>query len=138
MKIALVCFALLIAIFTSTVCAEIRIIAHRSVLLNVIKKGEVTNIFLGKTTHWENGDKIVPVILRSGPAHEAFLKDVVGKTSAQFSTYWKQYAFWGKGREPKSFDNEADLVKYVSETRGAVGYADESAVNRNVKVLTAE
>jgi len=95
-------------------------------------------IFLGKKTVWDNGEKIVPVILRSGASHEAFLKDVVEKTSAQFSTYWKQYAFWGKGKEPKSFDSESDLVKYVSETKGAVGYADDAALSSSVKVLIIE
>jgi len=125
-------------IFASSACAEVRIIAHPAVSPDTIKKADAVMIFLGKKTVWDNGEKIVPVILRSGASHEAFLKDVVEKTSAQFSTYWKQYAFWGKGKEPKSFDSEADLVKYVSETKWAVGYADDAALSSSVKVLIIE
>lgn len=128
----------IVLIFASSAWAEVRIIAHPAVSPNTMKKADAAMIFLGKKTAWDNGEKIVPVILRSGATHETFLKDVVEKTSAQFSTYWKQMAFWGKGREPKSFDTEADLVKYVSETKGAVGYADKTAINSSVRVLIIE
>lgn len=118
--------------------AEVRIIAHPSVPLNSIRKAEVAKIFLGKTIFWNNGDKIIPVILRSGAAHEIFLKQYLEKTPSQFSMYWKQIVFTGKGVELKSFDTESDLVKFVSETQDAVGYADDSSVSSNVKFLSVE
>lgn len=117
--------------------AEVRIIAHSSVPPISIRKAEVAKIFLGKTTFWDNGDKIVPVILRSGAVHENFLKQYIEKTTSQFTMYWKQVVFTGKGVELKSFDTESDLVKFVSETRGAVGYA-ENPQPGNVKILVIE
>ena len=105
--------------------------------MNSIRKAEVAKVFLGKTIFWDNGDKIIPVILRSGAVHENFLKQYIEKTTSQFTMYWKQVVFTGKGVELKSFDTESDLVKFVSETRGSVGYA-ENPQPGNVKILVIE
>ncbi len=117
--------------------SEVRIIANPSVTSSSIRKADAAKIFLGKTTFWDNGDKIIPVILRSGEVHENFLKQYIEKTPSQFTMYWKQIVFSGKGLELKSFDSESDLVKFVSETGGAVGYA-ENPPHGSVKILVVE
>lgn len=136
-KVLILCIVLMTA--SAAYGADIKIIANSSTPATIIKKAEAAKIFLGKKTFWDNGDKIMPAVLRSGDAHETFLKQIVEKTSSQFSTYWKQIIFTGKGVEPKSFDTEADMLRFVSETKGAVGYVvGNMPLIGDIKILTVE
>ena len=130
--------ALVLLVSLPVLAGDVVVIANKNVAENALDKGAAERIFLGKKTTWENGDKIVPVTLDGGDAHADFLKSCVGKTPSQFSAYWKQQIFTGKGTPPRSFKNEADLVKYVSETPGAVGYVSSGASVENVKVIKIE
>jgi len=98
------------------------IITNLNVKENKLTKKEVENIFLGKQTKWENGKKITFFTLKSSNTHKAFLKEYIGKTSSQYKTFWKKQIFTGKGKAPKSFTSEKDLINYISSTKGAVGY----------------
>lgn len=88
---------------------------------------EMQDVFLGKKTTWSNGSAIVPVVLSGGDVHGQFLSTIVNKTESQFSIYWKKLAFSGKAVEPKSMASEADLLKFVGTTKGAVGYVSATA-----------
>jgi len=42
----------------------------------------------------------------------------------QYRNYGRHMVFNGKGAKPTSFDTEGDLIRYISETEGAIGYID--------------
>ena len=45
--------------------------------------------------------------------------------------------FNGMGRMPKSFKNEADVISYVSETEGAIGFVSPKGADAaGVKIIT--
>ena len=92
-------------------------------------------IYLGKKSKWDNGASITAVTLSGGGVHDAFLDQYIKKTSAQFDTYWKQMIFSGKGVPPKSFASEKELIDFVSQTAGAIGYVDSTTPMENVKVI---
>lgn len=92
-------------------------------------------IYLGKKTRWEGGLNIVPVMLKDGDVHEAFVEELLDRSVAKFEIYWKQAIFTGKGIPPHAFDDEAALMAYVAETPGAVGYVSRDAELRGVKEL---
>ena len=83
---------------------------------------ELKNVFLGNTSSLSDGSKVEPVLAESGAAHDEFLKDVVGKSAPALKNHLKTLVFTGKGSMPKSFASEADIVKYVAKTPGAIGY----------------
>jgi ABC-type phosphate transport system substrate-binding protein len=112
------------------------IIAHPSVRESTLDEHTVRDIFLGKITKWKNGKRIIVRVLRSGPVHDEFLKRKVGKNARQFSTYWKKAVFTGTGMPHKSFASEADMVKFVSSTPGAIGYIDSATLHPECKVIS--
>lgn len=114
------------------------LIANQSVEQTSIKISEIQRVFLGKSSSFANGQKIVPVTLESGEVHEAFLKKCVKKSSSQYSTFWKQAIFTGQGIPPKSFASEDELLNYVAQTPGAIGYVSAKTSPSNVKVLEVE
>ena len=118
--------------------AGIVIIANSSVQESSIDAGSIQKIFLGKKSTWSDGSKVIPVMLQSGATREAFLKDFVQKSESDFKTFWMQNIFAGKGTPPKNFNTEAELVKFVQDTPGAVGFVAAGTATGNTKTLAVK
>jgi len=140
--LAVFCVVIFImSIFTCVAHADgeqVLVIVNNSVSQADISAKDLGSIFLGKKNSWDGGQKAVPVTLESGAAHEAFLKLYVKKNGSQFSTFWKQAVFTGQGIPPKSVSSEEEVVKFVSENPGAVGYILPSTPHDGVKILAVK
>ncbi|MBW1898141.1 MAG: hypothetical protein JRI61_03685, partial [Deltaproteobacteria bacterium] len=106
---------------STTSFAEVLIIANKNVSEDSISKEGVKKIFLGKTVKWDDKSSISFVVLKSD-VHKAFLKEYIKRSSSQYTNHFKMMVFTGKGRKPRAFDTEKDLIRYVAATEGAVGY----------------
>ena len=111
------------------------VVANSSAPVASIAPDDLRDIFLGTQHSLSNGSKVTPVLLKSGPTHELFLKSYLGKSVEGFRTWWLQLVFTGQGLLPKTFVSEAELVEYVGRTRGAVGYATRASVRGSVKCI---
>jgi len=131
-----VCLALVLflCLSASAIAGEL-VIVNSSVSVTALDPDALKNIYLGNKSQWSDGTRIIPVMLERGPAHESFIKNVVKKSLAQFSSYWQQAIFTGKGQPPQSFASEAELVSYVAKTKGAIGYIGPSTAHEGVKVI---
>ena len=114
---------------------DVLVIANSSVEVDSVSSKFLKKVYLGKSKKWEDGEKLVPVSLKKGEVHTNFIKEVVKKSISQFNTYWKKKIFTGKGTPPKSFDTEAELVKYIKNTPGSLGYISSTTPHDGVKVL---
>lgn len=128
-----VLIGILILLVSTAALAESIMIVNEASPVSEISSSDAAKIFLGKKKNWENGDKIIPATLGQGAVHEDFLKTVVKKTPAQFSTYWKKIVFTGRGQAPKMFTSEKDLAAFVAETPGATGYIDKATPHPGAK-----
>lgn len=135
-KTSILTLALLLTIVMTAQAGSLTVIANKGVSVSSLSRGDVQNIFLGKTVLWPDGKKMNPAVLKSGAAHESFLNDLLGKNAGQFDTFWKQAVFTGKGRPPKAVGSEAEMVQYVGATDGAVGYINADTAHAEVKVIT--
>ena len=124
----------MLCLTSTTSFAEVLIIANNNVSEDSISKDAVKDIFLGKTVKWSDKSNISFVILKND-VHKAFLKEYIKRSSSQYGNYWKKMVFTGKGREPREFDTEKELVQYVAETEGAIGYVSQGAERKNVKTI---
>jgi len=134
----IICLILTVFFCCTVVVAEPLLIANPSVGDTSLKRSDVQLVFLGKKKKWENGDKIYVVTLKKGPLHEAFLKAHVNKTPARFLSYWKIAIVTGTGIPPKTFESEQELMGYVADKKGAVGYISSSTEPEGVKTLSIE
>ena len=114
---------------------DLIVIANKNVTVSSVTRAELQNIFLGKTGKWPDGKKIKPAVLKEGSTHKKFLNDLLGMSTSQFDSYWKQVIFTGKGRPPKTSDSEEEMVQFVSATDDAVGYIDSGTANADVKKI---
>jgi ABC-type phosphate transport system substrate-binding protein len=126
----LICGALWAAVPVSA--ADVQVIAHPAVPAE-LAAADVKDIFLGaKTTV---GGAAVEPVLSSAATHEAFLKTYVGKSDQGFRNHLKSLVFTGKGSMPKSFASDAEVIKYVASTKGAIGYVTAGADAAGVKKI---
>ncbi|HUI79112.1 MAG TPA: hypothetical protein VLY24_14405 [Bryobacteraceae bacterium] len=120
---------------TSVRAAEIKVIANSSIGTSSVSAEELKGVFLATKTSLSDGSHVEPVLLKSGAAHEAFVKQYLGKTDAALETYYRSLVFTGKGSMPKALASDAEVVGYVAKTKGAIGYVSAGASTEGVKAL---
>jgi hypothetical protein len=126
--------ALTIGAVTAT-AADIKVIANSSVGATSVSSDELKGVFLATKSSLSDGSHVEPVLLKSGAAHEAFLKDYVGKSDSALETYYRSLVFTGKGSMPKAFGTDSEVVAFVEKTKGAIGYVAAGTSTGGAKVL---
>ena len=119
----------------SAFAADVKVIANSSVGASSLSMDELKGVFLATKSSLSDGSHVEPVLEKGGPAHEAFLKEYVGKTDSAFETYYRSLVFTGKASMPKTTASDADMVAYVAKTKGAIGYVSAGAATAGVKTL---
>ena len=69
------------------------------------------------------------------PVRQRFTLEIYGKQVIAISAYWQQMIFSGKGVPPPEKSTDADVVAYVRDTPGAIGYVWAGADTSSVKVV---
>jgi TonB family protein len=124
-------------IFTAlnAVAGDVKVIANPSLKVDTISTGELRSIFLLQWKALQDGSPVQPVLQKSGAAHEGFLKQYLNRDSEEIHIYYQGLVFTGKGSMPKELNSDAEVVAYVGQTKGAIGYVSSSANTDGVKVL---
>jgi hypothetical protein len=115
--------------------ADMKIIANPSVAAVSISVDELKGVFLVTKTSLSDGSHVEPVLEKGGPLHDAFIKEYLGKTDSALQTYYRSLVFTGKGAMPKILGTDSDVIAYVANTKGAIGYVSAGASATGVKVL---
>jgi hypothetical protein len=115
--------------------SDIKVIAHFSTTVSQVSTDELRGVFLETKISLADGSHVEPVLLKSGDIHDAFVKRYTGKTAAGLANYYRSLVFTGKGAMPKMFASDAEVVAYVKNTKGAIGYVSAGANTEGVKVL---
>lgn len=97
--------------------------------------GSLKLIYLRKQLFWPNGKRIAPVNLRSeNPLRIQFSLAVLGNLPKQQIEYWNGLYFNGI-QPPHSVNSEEAVIRFVTDTKGAIGYVNACAVDERVKAL---
>jgi ABC-type phosphate transport system substrate-binding protein len=134
MKRLLLVLTLTAAIAPSVFAAGVQVIANPSISASDVSADDLKDIFLG-AKNAVGGSAVEPVLAQSGEAHDAFLKTYLGKSDQALRSHFKSLVFTGKGSQPKAFASDAEIVKYVASTKGAIGYISAGADAAGAKKL---
>jgi ABC-type phosphate transport system substrate-binding protein len=127
--------ALLVGLGLPAATSDVKVIANLSVKVSHVSADELKGIFLATKTSLADGSHVEPVLMKPGGVHEASVQQYTGKTAAALETYYRSLVFTGKGAMPKMLASEAEMVEYVANTKGAVGYVSAGASTDGVKIL---
>ena len=92
-----------------------------------ITKAQITNIFLGNSTKWNNGQKALPIDQpKSTTPGKAFLAKIVGMSEADYKKIWVEKMLSGQAEPLPVKPSDEEIIKFVKENPGAVGYIDNA------------
>jgi ABC-type phosphate transport system substrate-binding protein len=102
-----------------------------------LSKGELKNIFIGNSINWHNNKKIQIVDYNSeSDVREEFSNKYLNLTPSKVSMIWLKVTLSGKVTPPKIFYKEKDVIKYISENIGAIGYINnKSELTSEIKII---
>lgn len=111
------------------------VVGHDQAPADAVSSTIVLGLFAKKRLLWSDGSPVVPVNLSAGhPIRRAFSLEVFKKTPEQMQDYWNEQYFHGVLPPPVLASEEA-VLRFVSTTRGAVGYVSVCSVDHRVDVI---
>jgi hypothetical protein len=134
MKVVLTIAAMAICVSWQARAADVKVIANSSVAASSVSAGDLKDVFLLDKDSL-GGSHVDPVLSKGGAAHEAFIKQYLGKNDPALQAFYRSLVFTGKASMPKVLASDAEVVAYVSKTKGAVGYVSGDASTAGVKTL---
>lgn len=114
-----------------------RVIVHPANGAPSVTRRELSDLFLKKVTRWPDGTTVEPVEPPERSRAKAyFLSDVMnGRSAFALRTYWQRRVFSGRDTPPIEKATEEEVVAFVRQTPGAIGYVGATVAVEGVKVL---
>ncbi len=104
-----------------------KIIVNASNPVSSMTKSQVSNLFLKKVVEWEDGLKVIPVdLVERLSVREKFTHEIHGREITAVNAYWMKQKFSGRNWPPLEKASYEEVLKYVKENIGAIGYIPES------------
>ena len=114
---------------------SIAIIVNENGPLTHISKAEVREIYLGETRFVE-GIRIIPIQGPEGPLKESFLTIVIGQPSKAYKLHWTKKVFQEGISLPPVKGHPAEIIEWVKEQPGAIGYVPRKLLDGQSGVRT--
>lgn len=100
--------------------------------INSIALNELRLIYWRKKQYWPGGHPMQPVNLHAEhPLRLLFSKTVLNNLPKEQSDYWNEQYFHGI-RPPRSVQSEEAMLRYVTDTKGSIGYVDACHIDHRV------
>ena len=103
--------------------SEFAVIVHSGNTVTTISREELSKIFLKRLRTWENGSRAEPADqVPESPVREAFSRQIHDRNVVNVEVYWKRMIFSGRSVPPPELRGDAEVVAFVRDHPGAVGY----------------
>lgn len=103
--------------------AEVVLIVHAGNPTKTMTKKEVADYFLRRRIFWPDGVEAKPIDLPvKSLVRIDFSDKLLGRSAASVEVYWQRQKLTGGENAPPIVQKEQDVVQYVAEHPGAVGY----------------
>jgi ABC-type phosphate transport system substrate-binding protein len=116
------------------------IVVNRSNPVENLSFSELRKIFLGEQAHWSNGRRITVVMLEPGkPERQVVLAQIYKMGEKDFASHFLHAMFTGEiHAAPRTLASSTEVLKFVLNVPGAIGYVKAPEVDESVKVVRVE
>ncbi len=116
------------------------IVVNRSNPVENLSFAELRKIFMGEQTHWSNGRRITVVMLEAGKQErQAVLAQIYRMDDKDFTKHFLQGMFTGEiHAAPKTLATPTEVLKFVLNVPGAIGYVRTAEADDSVKVVRVD
>jgi ABC-type phosphate transport system substrate-binding protein len=121
--------------------SALAIIVHKSNPVQNLSLAELREYFLAERSYWSSRQKIRVAMREPGsPEREAVLRLICGMNRDQdFTTYFLHAKFSEQVvEEPRSLDSTPNMIRFVANVSGAIGYVRADEVDPSVRVITVD
>jgi ABC-type phosphate transport system substrate-binding protein len=133
-KITTLLFLLLLA--STAHGSGFKIIVNKANRASALSKSEIADLLMKKTLQWSDGTPVLPVDQAvTAKVRADFTARILDKTPQAIKSYWRQQIFSGRGTPPVEHPGDAEVLLFVRNNRGAIGYVSESAPTDGVNVV---
>jgi ABC-type phosphate transport system substrate-binding protein len=116
-----------------------RVLVHPDNPATSLSRDFVADVFLKRTTRWDDGEATRPVDQRADTGvRRTFSDSVLRRSVAAVKRYWQQRIFSGRDLPPPELDGDDAVVGYVLKHRGAVGYVSGAAKIDRTKAVSVQ
>ena len=124
---------LLALLGTGAYASNVVVIGHPS--LARVDSTTVQKIFTGRISELD-GLPVTAINSSAGSSIRArFLHIFLSQDEDKYIAYWTVRRYIGKGVPPREFATSADIISFVQNTPGAIGYIDEADLKPGLNVL---
>jgi ABC-type phosphate transport system substrate-binding protein len=119
---------------------SLAIIVNRSNPVDNLSLVELRKIFLGEQNHWSNGRRVTVVMLEPGKVErQVVLTQIYRMDDKDFNTHFLKGMFTGDiHAAPQTLATTPEVLKFVFNVPGAIGYLRAHDVDESVKVVRIE
>jgi ABC-type phosphate transport system substrate-binding protein len=115
-------FLALLAFATTSVAAEVAVIANKSVPVKTIDSQTLMDLYTGDIRSWGDGQPVVLIDLKLKTEIKDVFYGYLGTSSSRMRSIWMRNMLAGEAKPPQSIGSEAELLQMVASTPGAIGY----------------
>jgi ABC-type phosphate transport system substrate-binding protein len=102
---------------------EFKIIVNADNSIESLSEKELSRIFLKKQNEWSDGSQIIPVDQNSNSnVRIHFSENIHQKNVPAIMVYWQKQIFSGRAVPPAEKRSDRDVITFVKENPGAIGY----------------
>lgn len=118
---------------------EFRVIVNARVPVLSLSKADVSKLMLRQLPRWQDGTEAMPVDLpEQSPTRESFNRQIHGRKGPAIASYWQRQIFSASQVPPPTLSSDDEVVSYVREQPGAIGYVSPSARLAGVREIEIE
>lgn len=101
--------------------------------VETISKNDLINLYMGRYRQLPGGVRALPVDLEG--IKEQFYRLLLDKNLSEINSYWARLVFSGRATPPLQLFSTADVVEFIANNKGAIGYLYRKDVDSRLKVI---
>jgi ABC-type phosphate transport system substrate-binding protein len=116
---------------------SVQVIVNSENPIHTMDRKFLSEVFLKKMTRWSDDTAIQPVDLEpESPVREEFSQRILKRSVQAVRNYWQRLLFSGRNIPPPELKSDDEVIRFVSESKGGIGYVSSSATVRGgIKVI---
>jgi len=129
-------FSLLVILFiSSTLDAQIAVIAHKDVPIDEISKTLLYDYYTGDRLEWEDGETVIVLDLKPKSELKEEFYEYLGTSTSRMKSIWLKKMLAGEKDPPETCESEEKMLEKIIKTPGAIGFVHKDKLTDEVKLL---
>ena len=125
----------LAVLWATGAAGQVAVIAHKDVPLDTLSRAQLLDFYSCEVRHWSKELAVTVVDLKPQTEAKAAFYKFLGITVSRMKSLWLKKMLMGEGEPPVALKSEAEVLKAIATTPGALGFVSLDSSHQQVKTL---